>query len=425
MSIQGEWRSLLAPALDVEAAAPVAPVGDADDDHEAALARARFDDFLRGHALGPITIVVNDTHRMTETRPFLSALLTAVDRVFPADRRPELRMLVAAGTHKSDRMERSAHEERMAAPFLKRFTEIAWHDSDDETQLRDVGGFELHRWMSEHGTYVACGSAEPHYFAGVTGAHKTLTVGVMSRADIEKNHAGAMQAEATGFALDGNPIHEGVVAALRALEASRARLFALNQLLVGGRVIGLSAGSPLSALHAAVPLVRTVFGHRVSEPFDCVVACVGPPLDRDLYQADKGIKNTEAGVRDGGVLILDAACARGVGIDHFLGLLRGAPTYVDAMLIISGRGYRLGDHKAVKLRALRDNRHVRLAVVSPHLDAALAPVLGMEIFKTRADAATWARGLLGSTSANSKPRALVVEDAGNLTLEAAGTPVKL
>jgi nickel-dependent lactate racemase len=304
----------------------------------------------------------------------------------------------------------------MAAPFIKRFTEILWHDADDNDRLVDIGDFELNRWMSEHGTYVGCGSAEPHYFAGVTGAHKTLTVGVMSRAAIQRNHAAAMLPEATGFALAGNPIHDGVVGALAALEASRARLFALNQVLVGGRVIGVTAGHPLAALAEAVPLVREVFGHRVARPFDLVVACVDPPLDRDLYQADKGIKNSEAGVRDGGVLILDATCARGVGIDHFVGLLERAPTYVDAMLIVSGRGYRLGDHKAVKLRALRDNRNVRLAVVSKHLDAGLARVLGMQIFPRRADAAAWARDLLAAP-ASSKPRALVVADAGNLTLE--------
>ena len=416
MTGQAEWPALLATAFDVGVAAPAAPANAVDDDHDAALERAGFDDFLRGHHIGPLTLVVNDTHRMTETRPFLSALIAAVDRVFPSSKRPELRMLVAAGTHKSDKLERAGHEERMAAPFIKRFTEIAWHDCDDKDRLADVGGFELHRWMSEHGSYVACGSAEPHYFAGVTGAHKTLTVGVMSRAAIEKNHAGAMLPEATGFALAGNPVHEGVVAALQALESSRARLFAVNQVLVGGRVVGLTAGQPLQALADALPLVRTVFGHRVQKPFDLVVACVDAPLDRDLYQADKGIKNTEAGVRDGGVLILDATCRRGVGIDHFVGLLERAPTYVDAMLILSGRGYRLGDHKAVKLRALRDNRNVRLGVVSRYLDPNLSGVLGMQIFASRADAASWANDLLRKGGA-SKPRALIVADAGNLTLE--------
>ena len=418
MAATREWRGLLAEDFATETAAPSSAGFAPDDDHTAALERGGFTEFLRGHRIGPLTVVVNDTHRMTDTRAFLAALISAVDRTFSADKRPELRMLVAAGSHKSDRLERAGHEERMAAPFIKRFTEILWHDADDKSRLVDIGGFEINRWMSEHGSYIGCGSAEPHYFAGVTGAHKTLTVGVMSRAAIEKNHAGAMRPEATGFALAGNPIHEGVVAALNALEASRARLFAVNQVLVGDHVIGVTAGSPLAALAEAVPLVRSVFGYHVDVPLDLVVACVDPPLDRDLYQADKGIKNTEAGVRDGGVLIVDAACVRGIGIDHFVGLLERAPTYVDAMLIISGRGYRLGDHKAVKIRALRDNRNVRLAVVSQNLDRGLARVLGMEIFPSRADAAAWARGLLAAESA-AKPRALVVEDAGNLTLETA------
>ena len=130
-------------------------------------------------------------------------------------------------------------------------------------------------------------------------------------------------------------IEKQMVAAIRALEASKARLFALNQVIAGGRVIGLFAGHPLDALAQALPLVRATFGHRVAAPFDCVVACVAPPLDRDLYQADKGIKNTEVGVRDGGVLVLDAACSRGVGIDHFVGLLRSAPTFTDVSASIA------------------------------------------------------------------------------------------
>ena len=67
----------------------------------------------------------------------------------------------------------------------------------------------------------------------------------------------------------------------------------------------------------------------------------------------------------------------------------------------------------MKLRALTDNRKVRIGVVSPHLDPDLADVLGMRIFHDRADAAHWARGQLSSARA----RCLIVEDAGNLTLE--------
>jgi nickel-dependent lactate racemase len=406
------WQSLLI-GLDVATAAPATPPGAVDADHAAALERAGIGAFLKAHRGGLITVVVNDTHRMTETRPFLAALLAAFDATFAPAVRPPLRMLVAAGTHKSDRFERAGHEERIAAPFLKRFAEIAWHDCDDAANLSTIGGFEFHRWMSESSTFVGCGSTEPHYFAGVTGAHKTVTIGVMARAGIQENHSQAMSRTAIGMKLDGNPIHAGVVKALAALEQNGARFLVLNQVIVDGRVIGVTAGHPLTALADAVPLVRSCFTYGVDEPLDLIVARVGAPLDRDLYQADKGIKNTEVAVRNGGVLILEAECEKGVGIDHFVTLLRTAPSYVEAMMIVQQRGYRLGDHKAVKLRALTDNRKVRVGVVSPHLDRDLADILGMRIFHDRADAAHWARGQLASA----KARCLVVEDAGNLTLE--------
>jgi len=406
------WQSLLV-GLDVATATPTAPTGAVDADHGSALERAGMAEFLAGHRGGPITVVVNDTHRMTDTRPFLAALLKAVDDAFTPSARPPLRMLVAAGTHRSDRFERAGHEERMAAPFLKRFGEIAWHDCDDDARLCKIGEFRFHHWMEGGGTFLACGSTEPHYFAGVTGAHKTVTIGVMSRADIQNNHAQAMSKTAVGMKLDGNPIHAGVVKALDALEQSGARFLAVNQVIVGGRVVGVTAGHPLTALVEAVPLVRRCFTHAVDRPLDLIVARVGAPLDRDLYQADKGIKNTETAVKDGGLLVLDAECAKGVGIDHFVTLLQTAPSYVEAMMIVQQRGYRLGDHKAVKLRALTDNRKVRIGLVSPHIDPQLGRVLGMRIFRDRAEAAHWARGQLPSTRAH----CLVVEDAGNLTLE--------
>jgi nickel-dependent lactate racemase len=407
-----DWERLLV-GVGAVTAAPIPPDVRGDDDHARAMEAGGIRAFLRGRRGGPITVVVNDTHRVTDTRPFLAALLAAIDAEFALETKPGLRMLVAAGTHKSSRFERSAHEERMAAPFLKRFDEIRWHDADATGDLVTIDGFEFHRWMGEGGSYVACGSLEPHYFAGVTGAHKTLTVGVMSRRGIEANHQGAMSAESGCLRLEGNPVHDGVVAALGALERNGARLFAVDQLVVDGRFAALTAGHPLEALERGLPLVRACFAHAISKPLDLLVACVAPPLDRDFYQAEKGIKNSEHAVRDGGVVVLDAACTHGIGIDHFVELLRAAPTHRAALDVVAARGYRLGDHKAVKLRALTDTRGVRVGVVTTQIDRTMAEVLGVRVFETREAAAQWARSSLPASGVN----ALVAADAGNLAVE--------
>jgi len=360
-----------------------------------------------------LTVVVNDTHRYTDTRSFLDAVFSILDALPVVGSQPGVRILVAAGTHKSDELERAAHEERMAAPYLARIAEIEWHDSDAADLVR-IGAYEFHRWMAGRGYYLACGSMEPHYFAGVTGAHKTLTLGVMSRASIERNHAAAMTPDVAPLKLEGNPVHEGVVNAVRTLEADGAHLLALNQVIIGGKVTGVTAGHPIDALKDGLDMIRACFAHRVDRPLDLVVARVGAPLDRDLYQADKGIKNTEAAVRDGGVLVVEAACTHGIGIRHFVELLEKAPTHAAACAIVAKRGYRLGDHKAVRLRALTDVRGVRVGLVTPNIDPAMSKVLGMTIFRDSASAAAWVRAQLAGTPS---PRGLIVEDAGNLALE--------
>ncbi len=420
-----QWSALL-PGLALRALEPRAGAATADPPTAtvaamtSTLARAGLGEALSEtvKAGEGVTIVVNDGHRFTDTRSFLDAFFVVLDRRSPQPAcRP--RLLVAAGSHRSSAAERAEHEANILGPHRRRFAAIAWHDARGGGGLERLGSVELHRWMARGGLFVACGSVEPHYFAGATGAHKTLTVGVMSMDSLAANHEGALSPTSGGFRLQGNPVHEGVCDALSELEDSGARLFVLNQIVVDGNAVACAAGSPLGALEQLLPRAREVFGASVAEPVDLVIARVAPPLDRDLYQADKGIKNTEAAVCDGGVLVLEAECEGGIGIDHFMELLRAAPTYQAAAEIVAERGYRLGDHKAVRLRQLTDTRSVSLAVVSASLDPALGEPLGAAVFADRISAAAWILGKLGKPSGK---HGLVVNDAGNLTLELQPAP---
>lgn len=414
------WLHLL-PGLDVREVAPAAPATSIDVRRATidALEGAGLAEFARGAAAEgrSLTLVVNDTHRFTDTASFFDAVLAVLDERLPQggkERQPPLRVLVAAGSHVSGAEERRAHEAAMFGANAGRVAEVVWHDAREETSLRAVGNTTLHAWMAEGGFYVACGSMEPRYFAGVTGAHKTLTVGVMSLDSLRQNHEHALSPQARALKLDGNPVHVGIVDALADLEDSGARLLAVNQVLVAGRVTGITAGHPLEALVQGLPLVHQCFAAEIEGEVDLVVAEVEAPLDRDFYQADKGIKNTEFAVRSGGVLLLEAACAGGVGIDHFVDLLREAPTAEDARALVESRGYRLGDHKAVRLRCLTTERDVHVGVVSRGVPAELAGVLGVELFADRESAAAWARSLVGDDGG---ARAVVVHDAGNVALD--------
>ncbi len=356
-----------------------------------------------------VTIVLNDPDRFTDSR----IALDAVARIL-SERRLDLgfRILFATGSHAYTPEQKRRHEERILPRMFVEKGERAWHDARDPDLHRPVGDATLHHWVVGKGPILAVGSIEPHYFAGATGAHKTLTVGVMSYESLCKNHRNAMSAEAKGLVLEGNPVFDKIAELVTRVASGGRSVFAINEIFAKERLVGCTAGTPLDSLNQGLPLVRRIFSHRLSRAADLVIARVCPPLDKSLYQADKGIKNVENAVRDGGVILLDAACREGVGIDRFMKHLEKAPDYEKAVDLVRREGYRLGDHKAVRLRALTDRRRVRLGIISAHLSENYARTAGLALHTDRAAAARWALGCLGADART----AVIVEDAGNTTL---------
>jgi nickel-dependent lactate racemase len=357
----------------------------------------------------PLTIVVNDSHRFSDSR----SAIEAVCQICEAENlTPRFRLLVATGSHVFDEDEIRAHEAAVLADRAEFFEERSWHVATDESTLKDAAGVRVHHWIADGKYALAVGSMEPHYFAGATGAHKSLSVGVLDFEDLTANHKNALSSDAAPLRLEGNPIYDGLAGIVRRLQAEGRRFFAFNQILADGRVAYCAAGDPIDTLRESLPRLRRAFSASVAKPQDLLVSVVHPPLDRDFYQADKGIKNVEGAVRNGGVILLDAECAGGIGIDRFFKLLQRAATHDEAVGLVEAEGYVLGDHKAVRLRALTELRDVKLGAVAPGLSKEDAATAGVELFRSRESAAEWARGILGSDAA-----AAIVDDAGNLVLE--------
>ena len=350
-----------------------------------------------------LTILVNDPQRNTSTAP----VLTLLGRRFsPAD----MRMLVATGTHNISADQRREHESqiRSVLPVEK----IAWFDCRDAGLVRISGpvAWRGHRWLLESPSLLAIGSVEPHYFAGFTGAHKTATIGCASYDDIQANHSKALDPKSRLGALADNPVHNGIADMLKTLQANRP-VAAVNLAQSGREILAAAGGEPLEALQNLLPTVRDAFIRHVA-PADAIVAYVDGPLGCSFYQAEKGIKNNEHAVRDGGVIVLAAPCPDGIGQDQFAQLLREAQTYQAAMEIVQSRGYRLGDHKAVKLRYLTDPAHhgVRIFVVSDGISQEQADSLGVT------KAATVEEALRTAGIDPARHAVYCVRDAGNLCL---------
>jgi nickel-dependent lactate racemase len=355
----------------------------------------------------PILLVINDPFRTTQTRAALRALAEIAAGL---PRPPRFEVLVATGTHSIPTAGRAAFERMTLQDCGLSLTGVTWHDCRAEEELASVGGVRMNGRLVSARRLLAVGSVEPHYFAGFTGAHKTLTIGCMAHAAIEANHAGALDPASDLLCLRGNPVHEGIVRVLDGLKAAGKQIVAINQVVCGAELIAAAAGDPLETLDALVDTARRVYVHRLDRPVDVLHLRVPPPLGRNLYQADKALKNNHLAVRDGGGIILEADCQDGVGPDAFLNLLRRAPDYATACRIVEQEGYRLGDHKAVKLRHLNDpaQRGVHVALAARNVAVADAQAAGMRLFSSP----QLALEALAAELQGPLERGLIVEDAG-------------
>ena len=369
----------------------------------------------------PVLLCVNDPNRSTLTKPALRALANLVDTIPAAKsdgrtarppRGPRFRALVATGTHRFSTQQRQAFEEATFTDSGLSIEEVVWHDATDSSALAEVAGVRMHRWVAESRFLLPIGSVEPHYFAGVTGPHKTVTVGCMSRDDIERHHEDALSPSSDLLCLQGNPVFDGTIDILRSLESSGRRICAVGEVVRGDVLIAAAVGAPTDVLDELLPTVRQVYVRRVAKPVDVLRLRVPLPLGGSLYQADKALKNNHLAVRDGGGILLEADCPEGIGPDAFMTLLRRSDDYAAATRSVSEQGYRLGDHKAVKLRYLMDPacRGVRVALVSPHVSTSDLDSTGIEVFPTLDPAMDWLTKTADGPTANG----LIIEDAAML-----------
>jgi len=318
-----------------------------------------------------LTLLINDPQRDTDSRSVLEEIAERIDP-------PNIRILVATGTHKFTPDAREQFRRDLTAAISP--GELAWHDARGEGLVDIAGVWRGHRWLLEDAPLLAVGSCEPHYFAGFTGAHKTCTIGCASYDDIERNHFHALSPRSRPGRLSGNPVYQGILDMLSALDRFRSRpLAGVNLVQIGREITAAVAGSIAQSLQQGVAIAERVFIRRIPAPAKGLILEATGVLAESFYQADKAIKNNEWAVRDGGTLVLIAPCGKGIGQDQFLDLLRAARTYEQARRVVDERGYRLGDHKGLRLRYLTDpaRRNVGIFLVSDGISPDDARTLGV------------------------------------------------
>ena len=278
-----------------------------------------------------IAVVFPDLTRPMPNRTVLPPLLAELARGGVPDDR--ITLLCATGTH---RQATAAEMEELVGPeIVARYT-IVDHDgtSEDHLGVGTVDGTSvlLQREYVEADLRIITGFVEPHFFAGFSGGPKAVCPGLAANSTILEAHHPRRIADvrATFVTRAGNPVHDFVRAAVALAPPHLSVDVSINR---ARQVTSVFAG-PLAVAHnAACAHVQSTAVRVVSAPFDLVVSTNGGyPLDRNLYQAVKGMAAAERIVRPGGCIVMAAACEDGVPAGGaFARLLADARTPADLM----------------------------------------------------------------------------------------------
>ena len=277
-----------------------------------------------------ICIVVSDYTRATPNKLLVPPIIESLKE--SGRKIDEISILVANGLHKP--ASQGELKEFLGEEIVEEF-EVINHDAEDEKSLAYVGETSfgtkvlVNRLVTESDFIVLTGLIEPHFFAGYSGGRKAILPGVSGKETIFANHSFKMIIHPLSRygILDGNPIHEDMVEAAKMLRKS---MYLVNVVIdKKHKVIGAFAGNVFKAHVKGVNFLNKYIKVNAPTKANIVVTSNGGyPLDRDLYQAVKGMATGELIVEKGGVIVIFAECIDGIGRGHemFYRLLAEAKT---------------------------------------------------------------------------------------------------
>ena len=268
---------------------------------------------------GYITILITDKTRATPTMLILDRLLPYLLDI--GVKKHDIRIIVATGLHKPHTY--SEIVDLVGRDIASEYA-VYSHNSDDVKNHVYLGktsfGTEVYvnKEVVQADMVIGIGLIEPHFFAGYSGGRKLILPGVSYTKTVYQNHGYRMLSnpKADYGYLDGNPVHEDMVQASKMLHNY---VFSIHVILdKEKRIVDVFSGDPYQSHSMGVEkLDRYV---KVVTPFEADITIAtngGYPLDRDLYQAVKGMVTASRVTRRSGVIIMLSECIDGVGHEHF------------------------------------------------------------------------------------------------------------
>jgi len=310
-----------------------------------------------------VVIVHSDLTRATPNHRILPVLLAELDAA--GIRRQDITLLNGLGTH---RPQTEAELRTLLGDAVVDNYRCLQHDAFDDDILIPLGHTSLGHPVRINRHFLAAdrriltGFIEPHLFAGFSGGPKAVLPALAGAESVLSNHGWGMVAhpQATWGVCEGNRLWEE----MREVALMTKPDFLLNVALnAGQQITAVFAGDLLEAHRTGRDFVRRQAMAAVDAPYDIIITTnSGYPLDQNLYQTVKGMSAAARIIREGGTIIMVAACEDGLP-DHglYVSLLTEAGSPQAALDLIEGLPHTRHDQWQVQIQAtiqLRADVHV-------------------------------------------------------------------
>lgn len=277
-------------------------------------------------------------------------------------------LLIATGTHTP--MPPEEFSRVLPDDLLARYP-VVCHDCDDRDNLVYLGDTSrgnpvwANRLFMDADLRVVVGNIEPHQFMGFSGGVKSAAIGLTARETITRNHARMAESNDLLATYETNPIRMEVEEIGRMMGVH----LALNTVLTRDKAVAeVLAGEPLAVMQVGMPRIRELYECVVDEPLDLVITSPGGhPKDINLYQGQKALTPASIVTRDGGTVILAAACPEGTGSADYEQWMEGMTSHEQVLARFTSEPFRLGRHKAFQIA--RDATRLRIIFLTEMPDA--------------------------------------------------------
>lgn len=264
-----------------------------------------------------IIILVDDHTRATPVAQILPPLLDELRAGGAQDE--DVTILITHGTHRLSSDEEVRH--KVGEDIYRRFRIVQHQCTDEQSQVYlGLTGRGTPVWVNrlvvEAGRCIGIGHIGPSPYAGYSGGSKLVVPGVASLDTINANHSLVV----LGFRRPGCvdvPCRLDIEEA-----ASLVRLDMVVDVVLSQdeRIVRAFAGTPERVFREGLALARQVYEVTCPDGIDVAITA-GYPYDLDLYQAVRAVEYADTIVREGGSILLVAACPDGVGGEEFYRLM--------------------------------------------------------------------------------------------------------